>query len=470
MAATAILSLIGVCSNSFGDAPATQPTAEQFQKLQERVAELEAKQSAIPVTQPTTQSGAFPITFKTNTSNVGAGVNDVVSGISGGWDGTRFTLASQDGNFTLHPGIVLEIRDMLSYRVDVPKAGAGEVAALGYDTQNGFDLSRFRLIFDGTLFHQAGYFVQISDDQGQGFALLDAVASYRFGTSPFSVKAGQFKDPVWHERNLSEADQMTVDRSLLEYFLGGGQGSRVQGVAVTYDQDRVRAQVVAHDGFNSQNTKFFDAGGDGAGVGGESGVTPTDFGFSGRAEYMLIGDRTQQFNPYNEYEQFSALHAKQDILVVGAGADYSQAGDNYLMAHSADIQYDAVCGFSAYAAYFGTYRDLHTNQGIAPGSYYDSGFEVQAAYVINQHFEPFIRYEWMHLDNISLVKKSLLNSDLIQALTLGANYYIYGQNLKLTVDGSWLPNGSPADADALGVLRDSGKYEFVLRTQLQLAL
>ena len=81
-----------------------------------------------------------------------------------------------------------------------------------------------------------------------------------------------------------------------------------------------------------------------------------------------------------------------------------------------------------------------------PGSYYDSGFEVQAAYVFAQHFEPFIRYEWTHLDDISLVRKSLLNSDLVQQFTLGANYYIYGQNMKLTLEGSWLPSGSPADA------------------------
>ena len=120
---------------------------------------------------------------------------------------------------------------------------------------------------------------------------------------------------------------MTADRSLLEYFLGGGQGSRIQGRGTHLRSAAGFAlRWVAHDGLNSQNTRFFDAGGDGAGVGGESGVTPTDFGFSGRTEYMLIGDRTSQFNPYNEYEQFTALHAKQDILVVGGGADYSQAG------------------------------------------------------------------------------------------------------------------------------------------------
>ena len=213
---------LALSSAAFAQVATTQPTAEQYEQLKQRVDQLEARQAAAPAVIP---PPVAPLTFKTNTSNVGAGVNDVVSSITGGWDGTRFTLASEDGNFTLHPGFVLDVRDMLSYRTDVPKKYPGEVAATGYDTQNGFDLSRVRFILDGTLFHQAGYFIQISDDQGQGFTLLDAVGSYRFGTSPFTVKAGQFKDPIWHERNLSEATLLTVDRSLTEYLLGGGQAA-----------------------------------------------------------------------------------------------------------------------------------------------------------------------------------------------------------------------------------------------------
>jgi hypothetical protein len=443
-------------------APATQPTAQQYQELKDRLDRIEAREAA--------EAATPGITLKTTTPDAGKGSDDVVSGITGGWDGTRFTLSSEDGNFTLHPGVVLDVRDMISYRVDVPKKYAGEVAASGYDTQNGVDLSRARFIFDGTLFHQASYFVQLSADQGSSLTLLDAAASYRFGDSPFTAKVGQFKDPVWHERNISESSLMAVDRSLLEYYLEGGQGSRVQGGAITFDQDRVRAQLVAHDGFNTQNTKFFDAGGDGAGVAGESGVTPTDFGFSGRTEYMLIGHRTRAFNPFNEYEQFTSLHARQDILVVGGGADFTQAASNDLIAHSVDIQYNSVNGLSLFGEYAGTYRGLHTNQGVAAGYYYDSGFMAQAAYVFDQQIEPFVRYDWTHLDPSSTRGVAGINSHLIQELTVGANYYIYGQKLKLTVDGSWLPNGSPGDSDALGVLRDSGKYEFVLRTQLQLAL
>ena len=133
--------------------------------------------------------------------------------------------------------------------------------------------------------------------------------------------------------------------------------------------------------FNSQNTKFFDAGGVGAGAGGESGVAPTDFGFSGRAEYMLIGDRTSAFNPFNEYEQFTSLHAQQNILVIGGGADYSQANSNTLIAHTVDVQFNSVCGLSLYGAYLGTYRGINSNQDVPAGYYYDSGFVVQAAYV-----------------------------------------------------------------------------------------
>ena len=94
-----------------------------------------------------------------------------------------------------------------------------------------------------------------------------------------------------------------------------------------------------------------------------------NYGVSGRAEGILIGRRTAQFNPFSEYDHgFSALGDTQDILVVGGGADYSQAGANTLLLHSADLQYDNTCGISAYAAYYGSYRDLPHNQGCGRAS------------------------------------------------------------------------------------------------------
>jgi Phosphate-selective porin O and P len=445
-----LLGTLGLSPKLLAQTPTTQSTNDRIDQLQARVDQLEAQRAQQSPT--TTPAPAGPSLVQTT------------------WDGNRLQISAFDGNFTFHPSLTIDIRDMLTYRERIPAKGGGETNSTGYDTQNGFDVSRARFVIDGTLFKQVGYFVQASADQGSSFGILDAYATYRFGTSPFTIKAGQFKDPIWHERNISEANLMGVDRSLQEYFLEGGQGSRVQGASLMYEQDQLRAQLVAHDGFNTQNTKFYDAGGNASGVGGESGVTPTNFGFSTREEYMLIGHHDGSFNPWAEYDQFSSLNAKQNILVVGAGADFSQASDNDLLVHSADIQFNSPCGFSAYAAYTGTYRSILTNQGVPHGHYYDSSFLVQAAYLIDQKFEPYIRYDWVKLDPASTFAVSGINSHLIQELTLGANYYIYGQKLKLTVDGSWLPNGSPGDADALGVLRDSGRYEFMLRTQLQLSI
>ncbi len=116
----------------------------------------------------------------------------------------------------------------------------------------------------------------------------------------------------------------------------------------------------------ARNTKFYDAGGDGAGVGGASGVTPTDYGVSGRAEYLVIGSKSNGSDPYKEYDQFTALNAKQNILVLGGGADYSTSGSNTLLLHSLDAQFDSTNGLGLYAAYLGSYRGLHNNQGRRP--------------------------------------------------------------------------------------------------------
>jgi hypothetical protein len=463
-------------------APTPQELNEKIQQLQQQVDQLKAAQSqAAPVTRPAGQSSPGNAGFnpgadfdpmqQTSAPPVPATENlPSISPVVGGWDGSQFIFRSQDGNFSFHPGLVVDFRNDTSYRASVPaKGGGSEVGIGGYDTQNGFDVARLRLLADGTLFHQVSYFIQFQDDQGSTFNVYDANLSYKFDDSPFSIKVGQFKDPVWHERNVSEANLMAVDRTLVEYYLGGGQGSRVQGAALNYDAGRFRGQLVAHDGDNSINTKFFNLGGVAGGVGGFSGVTPTDYGFSGRSELMLIGDRTKEFNPFNEYDQFTSYKARQSILVIGGGADYSQGGSNDLLLHSVDLQYNNPDGFAAYAAYLGTYRNIKTNQGVAPGHYYDEGFVVQASWVFGK-FEPFARYDWTHFDPSSTTAVTALRSHVLQEVTVGANYYLYGQKLKLTADASLLPDGSPGDSDVLGVLKDSGHTEFVARFQVQLAI
>jgi hypothetical protein len=448
----------------------TQPdsVSQDNAELRSEVDQLKAKVDRLETNQSPVVSGQSSTSTPPSIPDTNQAAFHAFHLTSGYDPAVGFVIRSDDGQFSLHPGIVVDFRNMTSYREEVLPNSGSEVPKPGDSTQNGFDVSRFRMTFDGRVTQNFTYFVQLQDDQGQTFGLLDAYGTYHFGDSPFALKAGQFKDPVWHERNLSEADLLTVDRSLVESLLGGGQTARVQGLGVMFDQDRLRAQLVFHDGFNSGNTKFFDSGGLGAGVGAGAGVTPTNFGTTVRTEYMLIGNRTPEFNPYTEYDkQFTALGDKQDILVAGGGADFSQASSNDVIFHSADLQYDTTCGFSAYAAYLASYRDLHAAQGVKKGYYYDPGFVVQVAYLVTPKIEPFARYDYSYLP---LGSTTGLITGEVQEITLGANYYVYHQNLKVTLDASWLPNGAPADADALGILKDSGHNEAVLRLQFQLAL
>jgi len=245
----------------------------------------------------------------------------------------------------------------------------------------------------------------------------------------------------------------------------------VQGASLIYDRDRLRAQLATHDGFNSINTPFFDAGGVGSGVGGESGVTPPNYGFSGRGEFLIIGDRTPGSDAYGEYDSgFTAIGLKQSYLVVGAGADFTEADRNNLWVPSADVTYDTTCGLAFYAAYYGTMRTIKDNQGIVPGNYCDSGYEAQVAYMLTRRIEPFVRYDYTYLDAGSLPAAQDIVRHEAEEITLGANYYIYKQNAKFTADVSWLPEGSPTDATALGILKDTGRNEVVFRVQFQLAM
>lgn len=409
-----------------------------------------------------------------------AAEHDQADALSSGWDpNVGFVLRSGDGQFSLHPGLTLAFRDMTSYRLSTPKADADLPTHKGYDTQNGFDATRVRLILDGNYTKNFNYYFQFQDDQGTTFGLYDAYGAWHFGSSPLALKFGQFKDPFSHERLISDTAQMAVDRSLLETFFGGGNQSRVQGLSLMYDQDRLRAQVAIHDGYNTINTKFFDSSSSSTPGLAMAGLAPADFGVSGRAEYLVLGDRSKEYNPFKTYDGgFTALGAKQDFLVVGAALDMTQAGRATGIEQTIDAQLDLASGWSFYGAYMGSERRLQTPQAavasapltnivVTPGNYYDSGFMVQAGYLLTPNIEPFARYDYTLLDAGSIAGN--LKNDA-QEVTAGVNYYIDKQHLKFTVDASWLPDGAPVDQDALGILADSGHAEYVLRVQFQLSI
>jgi hypothetical protein len=247
----------------------------------------------------------------------------------------------------------------------------------------------------------------------------------------------------------------------MNQLIGGGQTNYIQGVTLYWDNGGpLRGHLTYHDGYNSLDTNFRDEGGT-----GQVGVTPTDFGITARAEYAIQGN-------FKGYDQFTANGDKDDLLVVGAGVDWSQGSSNDAVFHTVDVQWDpqSIAGLSVYAGYVGLYRDFND---ATDNSFYDWGLIAQVGYMVNDKLEVFGRYDYTDLDSNGQPAGTTTS---LSEITGGINYYLQTapwaiHNAKITVDCSWLPNGCPVDDSQLDFLA-SGSHndEIVIRGQFQLLL
>jgi hypothetical protein len=368
-----------------------------------------------------------------------------VQNVSAGFaSGRGFFLASEDGNFLLHPWLQFQFRETTSYRERVAKGV--------YDTQSGFEVRRLKFGADGNLFSRDfTYFFQFAVDRHTGNVGLEmAWAKYRFGNSPWAVRAGQFKDPLDHEQLAASRFFPAIDRTLIDDTFANGEGFN-KGVSVIYDPNTfVRAEAAFTGGLKNFNTNFQ-----------EFPTNPASWGGAGRIEYKAFGD-------WKDYERITAYAIKRRSLVFGAGADYTEAGHTGALVHVADAQYQSTNGWSLYTAYLGRYQ-----RGVAPKNSkskltvdtYDPTFRFQASYALDAQWEPYGRFEYIHFDTREFAAGTQTN---VQVITGGVNYYLYGQAAKVSFDLSYLPNGSPVADDGFGILADNRHNELVGRAQLQL--
>src|SRR3989440_1450821 len=309
--------------------PTTAELMQQIQALQTKVQQLETRQEQAVTRADVDATVETVLRDADKQSKLFA-----MEGFTAGWTDGHFMLGSSDGNFKIMPMITFQVRNNTNFR-ERGKLTSQTNGNRNDDIQNGFEITRARLEFAGNAFSpDLNYdFSWISGEDTNGLGnsntlnLENAWIKYRFADQ-FSFKAGQFKDAIWHEENVKDGEQLAVDRSLVNEILGGGQTEYVQGASLIYRTDKIHAFVGYHDGYNSGNTNFTDLGGTGA-----IGVTPTDFGVSGRVEYAVMGG-------FTGYDQFTANGDQEDVLVVGAGADWSQSNSDNEIFHTADIQWN----------------------------------------------------------------------------------------------------------------------------------
>jgi hypothetical protein len=442
--ALAALALSTTCTAARADEPSNEQLKQEVEQLRAAVKELQAQR----------------VTPTFNAHDVDATVDSVVrdadrrsqllaqdTSFTAGWD-NGFKIRSADGNFVLHPWFQFQFRSVTNYREDANQSGIGD------DTQNGFELRRMKFGFDGNVFSpDLTYTFLWATNRHNGVPELeDAWVKYKFADG-LAVKAGQIKNPLDHEQIVSSKYQLAVERTLIAGTFVNGD-DYVQGVSLVMDNGgALRGEAAFTDGIRSQNQNFQDF------PSTTSGNSPTaDWGAAGRVEYKLMGD-------WKDYDRFTAMGTRRDLLVLGAAADYTEFGRSGALTHVADVQYTLASGLSIYGAYLGRYTARNT--GAGDSDTYDSTFRAFVGYMLNDKLEPFAQYQYIHFDSAATAAGT---DNTVHDITIGINYYLMGQSAKFTVDASYLPNGSPVSDDSSGVLANNGKNEAVIRAQFQLLL
>jgi hypothetical protein len=476
---TLLLARVAVAADVGGnDNPSPKEMLDELKALRAEVKDLRSKvQAQQPATQPVTQPASpDPLAVRAQAAaSLQESKQEMMADLTrrpllsdetpflAGWDPAKgFVIRSDDGNFLLHPWAFIQVRDAVNYRQQ-GRTGGGD------DTQQGLELPRMKLILDGNVFTPdftyqfiwATYSPNALAAPVGGYLFLqDAWLRYRFPGTPFAVRAGNIRDPFDHEAILFGTRSLTPDRSIINNVMINGDNI-VKGISGSYGYDSdspFRTEIAYTGGMRNTDTVFQPFP-----------TTVASWGAAGRFEYKFFGD-------WKDYTQFTALGDKTPLLVLGGGADYTEAGDTASLMHVIDLQFDTPDGLNFWGAYMGRYVRRNdgapgtnggsTAQGRFPDTY-DQTLRFQGGYLFAQRFEPFARYEYILFDGNELPHG--FAKDDIQDITLGFNYYFQGHRLKLTAAASYLPDGSPI-ANPQSDLLTNRKNEVIFQAQLQLMI
>jgi len=363
------------------------------------------------------------------------------SGMTAGWD-KGFFLASPDGNYRLNIGGYAQFRYIYNYRDD---PGAGQDS-----NTKGFENARTNLIFTGHVVDPSWTF-RVQGDFGRDgtLSLLDAYMVKSFENGLYLL-AGQVKVPMMRETLVSETNLLAVERSIIEREFGAG---RTQGVAVGWGNDLLKlifAYTDGHPATGGFNTPF--------------NTRSTEWSFTGRADLKLAGD-------WSQWNSLTSFPGEEFAAFVGAAAHYQRDEygtpdpelDVFLWTVDGSLHFG---GAHLFASFTGRHIESASGSAVDLDQY---GLVVQGGFFVTPTVELYGRYEWGDADGS--------DKDL-SVMTVGANWYIARQQIRLTADvgygfnevSDFFGNGllGPGSSSA-GWLPDAAGEDgqFVFRSQLQ---
>ena len=224
-------------------APATQPSLpEQMQAIRSRIDELEARQKQANADREAAERKLEERQTAAMLSDASVRHDQFLTaeGVTAGYSDGRFFICSADGNFLFRPMMQLQFRDTTLDRKDFILLNKKQDSTKD-EIDNGFTVRRLKFIVDGNVFGKdLTYYISVNTQRtsarrhrenatgatvgtvtnsaGGAPQLDQAYVKYHIPDSPFSLKAGEMKDPVYHEQLVATHHQQAIERSIAPIF------------------------------------------------------------------------------------------------------------------------------------------------------------------------------------------------------------------------------------------------------------
>lgn len=390
------------------------------------------------------------------------------NGLMAGWS-DHFFLASADGRFLLRLGTLVQNRFIVNHRDAVEESSTAERDPWVW----GFETTTARLNFSGHVFGEdvqyrvdLGYgrldpYKFTNNDTQFGSRLYEAWTRFRL-TDEWSIKTGLMKIPFTREFLVYEGRQLAVERSTIDWRMGLG---RTMGIEIDYVNDWMKGMF----SFNSGSGAYFTRLSLDPVPPWSWSADAAEISMQGRLEFLLHGE-------WQQFKQFTSPPGQEFGMMIGVAGGGIKAertsvgGDqdkNDVWAATADVS--MMFGGASLFASFTYASQSNLTQVIDSVNWY--GAVVQGSVYLDQKTELYARYEWGGPVEVEQPGDQF-PTDPISILMAGINYYIDGQDLKLTIDGgiAFNPISAVMTINQTGWREEAEEHnaEFLIRTQLQL--
>lgn len=481
-------------------------TSSQIEALQSRVTELEnelkhqnyQERNKELMSEMIAEMGEAPISQSADSS------------MTAGHDG-RFFIKTADDQFRLSFDTLLQFRhtflrsddgndklgrDGTRDTIDIMDDGFGgfditineDALTNGVDaTASAFEAERMYLFLRGHVLKDINYVIQISgnDDNGTGLNLYRYEVAYDLMDS-LGFKAGRYKGPFGKQESTAAGSLMMIDRSLANevFNIGRSNGVELYGM---WDMGDVKPEyrVMVFNGFRDDDDIPFQDNDNSPGFAGRiavplMGASMADFANESDLVYHdnmvgLVGFSLAYENN-NESGHFAHTGDASDYEFLGKSAHrdggtgvYQLGGEATMLGMDVSMKY---MGLSVICE--GFYQHIRADDNnLSAGD--DFGFGARAASGIDgrkvDNFGFYTQAGYFIVPNkfeIAGRIGAVLVDDATDSweYTLGWNYYIHGQDLKLSMDVGYIDR-LPIESDNTNFLGVQNQSLLSVRSQLQ---